>query len=66
MEHLMKALIHYKCPKWTLDQVEKRLTMPTGEVSNGAESQATAGTQPTTNEVKTKGSYIHTLHPRSI
>ena len=39
---------------------EKRLTKPCSEVSNWANSQGTAGTQPTTNDVKTKG---HTVIP---
>ena len=34
--------------------MEKRLTKPTSEVNDRAEGQGTAGTQPTTNEVKTK------------
>ena len=41
-------------PKWILGRVERRLTMPTSEVSNVANNQSTSGTQPTTNEVKTK------------
>ena len=58
MEHLRKALTHCKDPKWALDRVEKRLTKPSSEVSNGADSQGTTGTQPTTNEVKTKGHIV--------
>ena len=54
MEHLRKAPTHCKYPKWALDRVEKRLTKPTREVSNGADSQGTAGAQTTANEVKTK------------
>ena len=54
MEHLRKVLTHCKYPKWALERVKKRLTKPTREVSNGADSQGTAGAQPTTNEVKTK------------
>ena len=37
-----------------MGKVEKRLIKPLSEVSNGADSQGTAGAQPTTNEVKTK------------
>ena len=55
MEHLRKALTQCKYPKLALDKVEERLTRPPSEVSNGADSQGTAGTQPTINEVKTKG-----------
>ena len=62
MEHLKKSLTHCKYAKWALDRVEKRLTKPTSEVNDGAEGQGTAGTQPTINEVKTKG---HTLHPKT-
>ena len=58
MEHLKKALIHCKYPKWALDKVEKRLTKPSSEVSNGADSQGTAGSQSTTNEVKTMGNIV--------
>ena len=58
MEHLRKALIHSKYPSWTLDRVEKRLNKCTGEVHDGAEGQGTAGAQPTTTEVKTKGHIV--------
>ena len=58
MEHLRKALTHCKYVRWALDRVEKRLTKPTSEVSNVANSQGTAGTQSTTNEVKTKGHVV--------
>ena len=58
MEDLRKALIHWQYPKWSLDRVEKRLTNPTRDVSNGADSQGTAGNQPTTNEVKPKGHIV--------
>ena len=58
MEHLMKALHHCKHLKWALDRVEKRLTKSFSEVSNRADSQSTAGAQPTTIEVKTKGHLV--------
>ena len=58
MEHLWKALTHCKYPKWALGRVEKMLTKPMREVSNGADSQGTMGAQPTTNEVKTKGHIV--------
>ena len=58
MEHLRKALTNCKYPNWYLDKVEKRLTRSTNEVNDGANSQGTAGTQPTTNEVKTKGHIV--------
>ena len=58
MEHLRKAVTNCKYPKWALDKVEKRLTRSASEVSNGANSQGTAGAQPTTNEVKTKDHII--------
>ena len=60
MEHLRKVLTHCKYPKWALDKVRKRLTKPSSKVSNGADSQSTGGTQPTTNEVKTKGHIVIT------
>ena len=58
MEHLRKALTYCKYPKWTLDRGEKRLNRPTSEVSDWTEGQGTAGAQPTTNEVKTKGHMV--------
>ena len=38
--------------------MQKRLTKPTSEVNDGANSQGTAGTQPITNEVKTRGHLV--------
>ena len=38
--------------------MEKRLTQSTRQVNDEANSQGTAGTQPTTNEVKTKGHIV--------
>ena len=58
MEHPRKALTHCKYSKWALDRVEKSLNRPTSEVSDGAEGQDTAGANPTTNEVKTKGHIV--------
>ena len=60
MEHLIKALTHWKHPKWALDRIGKRLTRPTSEVSDMANKQGTSGAQSTANEVKTKG---HLLIP---
>ena len=37
-----------------IDRVERRLSKPTNEGRNDADTQGTAGTQPTTNEVKTE------------
>ena len=53
MEHLRKALTNCKCPKCTVDKVEKRLTRSSREVYDWANSQGTTGAQPVTNEVKT-------------
>ena len=58
MEHLRKGLTHCNYPKWALDKMEKRLTKLISEVSNVTNSQGTTGTQPTTNEVKTKGHIV--------
>ena len=55
MEHLRKALTKCKHPGWALNKVEKRSA---SEVSDGANSQGTTGTQPTTNEVKTKAHIV--------
>ena len=56
--YLRNALTQCKYPKWALDKVKRRLNKPSVEVSDGANNQVTAGTQPTTNEVKTKGHII--------
>ena len=48
----------HKYPKWAFEKVEKRLTRSTGEVNDGANNQGTTGTQPTNNEVKTKGHIV--------
>ena len=58
MDHLRKTLTNCKYPKWASDKVEKRLTRSSSEVSDGANSQGTAGTQPVTNEVKNKGHIV--------
>ena len=58
MDHLRKALTHCKYPKWATDRVERRLTKPTSEESNDANNQDTAGTKPTTYEVKTKSHIV--------
>ena len=50
--HLRKVLTQCKYPKWALDKVEKRFNKPSREVTDGANNQGTADTQPTTNEVK--------------
>ena len=57
-EHLRKVLTHCKYSKWASDRVKKRLSKPTSEASNGADSQGTTGAQLTTNEVKTKGHIV--------
>ena len=57
-DHLMKVLTNHKYPKWALDKVEKRPTRSSQEVNDGADSQATAGVQSVTNEVKTKGHIV--------
>ena len=44
MDHLRKALIQCKYPKWALDKVEKRLNRLSSEVIDGANSQGTTGT----------------------
>ena len=56
--HLRKALTHCKYPKWALHKVEERLNKPSSEVSDEANNQGTAGTQPATNEVKSKGHIV--------
>ena len=56
--HLRNSLTQCKYPKWALDKVERRLNKPSSETSDGAINQGTTGTQPATNEVKTKGHII--------
>ena len=58
MDHLRKPLTQCKYPKWALDKVEKRLNRPSRKAIDGANNQGTAGAQPTTNEVKTKGHIV--------
>ena len=58
MKPLRNAFTNCNYPKWALDKVEKRCTRSTVEVNDGANSQGTSGTQPTTNEVKTKGHIV--------
>ena len=36
MDHLKKALTHCRYPKWAIDRVERRLSKPTSEESNDA------------------------------
>ena len=60
MDNLRKVLTDCKYPKWTLDKVRKRLTRSSSEVNDVANSQGTAGGQPVTNEVKTKGHIVIT------
>ena len=56
--HLRKVLTQCKYPKLFLDKVEKRLNKPSREVTDWANNQGTTGTQPTTNEIKTKGHIV--------
>ena len=56
--HLRKELTQCKYPKWALDKLERRLKKSSREVSDGVNNQGTAGAQPATNEVKTKGHIV--------
>ena len=56
--HLRNSLIQCKYPKWALDKVERRLNRPSREAPDRANNQDTAGAQPATNEVKTKGHIV--------
>ena len=58
MNHLRNSFTHCKYPRWAIDRVERRLNKPTSGESNDANNQGTAGTKPTTNEVKTKGHIV--------
>ena len=58
IDNLRKALTHCKYPKGTIGRVERSLSKPTNGGSNDAYIQDTAGTQPTTNEVQTKGHIV--------
>ena len=58
IEHPRKVLTNCNYSKCALGKVEKRLTRSASVVNNGSNSQGTAGTQPTTNEVKTKGHIV--------
>ena len=57
-DHLRKALIKCKYPKWALGKVEKGLNRSTSEFSDGVSSQGTTAAQPVTNEVKNKGHIV--------
>ena len=56
--HLWEALTQCKYPKWALDKVERRPNKPSRKVTDGPNSQDTAGSQHSTNEVKTKGHIV--------
>ena len=56
--HLRKALSKCKYPKWALEKVERRLSKPSNETSDGANNQGTTSAQPTTKEAKTKGHIV--------
>ena len=58
MDHLRKALTHCKYPKWAIERMERRLLKFTIKESNSVNNQDSAGTKPTTNEVKTKGHIV--------
>ena len=53
-DHLRKALSNWKYPGWVTDRVERRFSQLTREGNNSANTQDTAGTEPTTTEAKTK------------
>ena len=65
-EHLRKALTKCKYPKWALDKVEKRLNKPSSEAIDGLITRVLTVPPAATREVKSKGSYSHTLHARSL
>ena len=54
-DHLRKALIKCKYPKWALDKGEERLNRSTSDVIDGVNTQGTTAAQASTNGVKTKG-----------
>ena len=58
VDHLRKALVHCKYPKWAMDRVETSLLKLTSEGSNSVSTQDTNGAKPTTNEVKIKGHIV--------
>ena len=57
-DYLRKVLSHCKYPKWAIDRVERRLSKPTTEGRNDADTQDTTGARPITNEVKNKGHIV--------
>ena len=57
-DHLRKALIKGKYPKWALDKVEKKLNRSTSKVNDGVNNQGTTAAQPATNEVRNKGHIV--------
>ena len=57
-EHLRKALIQCKYPKWALDKVEKRLNRSSSEAIDGVNNQGANSTPAATREVKSKGHIV--------
>ena len=57
-EHLRKALIQCKYPKWALDKVEKRLNRSSSKAIDGVNNQSTNSTSAATKEVKSKGHIV--------
>ena len=57
-EHLRKALIQCKYPKWALDKVEKRLNRSSSEAIDGVNSQGANSTPAATREVRGKGHIV--------
>ena len=57
MDHVRKALSNCKYPRWAIDKVKRRLTQLTSERNKNANTQDTAGIEPTT-ETKTIGHIV--------
>ena len=68
MEHLRYALTNCNYPQMGFEQGGERLTRPTREVNDGANSQGTTGTQPANKKLKPRVTVIpHTQgHCKSI
>ena len=57
-ESSQEGTYYCKYPKWIIDRVESRLSKSSNEGCNGANTQGTTGTIPSTNEVRSKGHIV--------
>ena len=66
MDNLRRPLTHSKYTRWAIDRVGRRLSKPTNEDSNVADTQGTDGVKPTTNEVEKPKGHIDIPYTRGL